>query len=215
MKREKRDDNMKYMNLPKRALSCALAFALAFSMTPSSAFANNSNSQQTGETPAQEQTDAAANTTDAQPSSDIQIESRDVPIVSGNGKPDASEAVDAASSAGDASAESVPEANTEADNATEEPAADEANKEDLDIISTQVSLAGETDVAMLFSHNGLNYQVNANDPTTVTLVGFSNAPAGALVIPETVVCGSSTYTVTGLQKIAGGGAPSLILQKAK
>lgn len=181
---------MKKTNMPSRALSCALACALAFTMNPITALAEDSSSaivQEPQEAAVQpERAESVVDEPEAEAAPEVQtpvMHSAEVPV-----------AVAAANTEDAAEEEGQPE-----------PAASAApseQKSDLEIIAGSVAL-DETPATML-GHNGLNYQVNPDDPETVSLVGWSTAPTGAMVIPTQIQTNTGTLAVTGI--VTGGGS---------
>ena len=175
---------MKKTNMPSRALSCALACVLAFTMTPIAAFADGTPSSSTEA--AEELIEAGAEADEPAEASDQQapeMHKAEVPIA-------------VAANSGANSASGVQPAQEEAAEVATEA------KTDLEIIASSVAL-GEASATVLV-HNGLNYQVNPDDPTTVALVGGSTAPTESLTIPAQIPTNNGSLSVTGI--LTGGGS---------
>lgn len=175
---------MKKTNRPSRALSCALACALAFTMTPIAAFADGapSDSTETAEEPieAVAEADEPAEVSEQQAP---EMHKAEVPVA-------------VAANSGANSASDVQPVQEEAAEAATEA------KADLEIIASSVAL-GDAPATVLV-HNGLNYQVNPDDPATVALVGWSTAPTGALTVPTQIPTNNGSLSVTGI--MTGGGS---------
>lgn len=186
---------MKKTNMPSRALSCALACALAFTMNPITALAEDSSSaivQEPQEAAVQpERAESVVDEPETEAAPEVQTPEVQTPVMHSAEVP---VAVAAANTEDAAEEEGQPE-----------PAASAApseQKSDLEIIAGSVAL-DETPATML-GHNGLNYQVNPDDPETVSLVGWSTAPTGAMVIPAQIQTNTGTLAVTGI--VTGGGS---------
>lgn len=178
---------MKKTNLPAKVLSSVLACALAFTMTPTSAFASEpsqgSSAVDTAEDATVASDDAAAEEQAASPAQDQQAEAptihtEEVPVTSA---PDTEEPAQP----------------------QQEPAVSNAAKADLEIITSSVSLSESPSTAFVF--NGMNFQLNADDPQTVAFTGVSDAVSGQVDIPGQIETKQGSFTVT---KILTGGSES-------
>lgn len=177
--------------MPQRAISVVLACALACTMTPATslAFADtvDDSSQSTEQTAAQQsasaQDEALAMSVD---NASTERVSEDVPVA--------------------AAPESSASARAVADDALDLDASDSPSSDlsaDIDMLTASVNLAS---AGTVLTSNGLTYQVNP-DGATVALTGWAGkAPEGALSIPTHVIVGTTTYKVTAVNNVLGGGS---------
>lgn len=76
---------------------------------------------------------------------------------------------------------------------------------EVDIVSVKVDLAQDTKSAI--AYNNMSFVVTDDENKEVALTGWTGiAPEGELQIPARVVSGSTEYTVTSIEKSAGGGS---------
>lgn len=183
-------------SVPTRVLSVALSAALCCTMMPAQgiAFAEGSNDAIT------------QNATE-----DTTVESQAEEPESAGAAPVETQASETAP-ADRASAEPVAEDNSAAAARVNEdvPVAQDANAtdgaapaaSDIEITRTSVTLGEQA--ATVFSHNGLVFQVNADDPGTAACIGWTDrAPEGDLQIPEQAIAAGKAYPVTRI--MTGGG----------
>lgn len=189
---------MSKTGMPARVISALLAAVLACTMIPSTsiAFAASADDEITSVAGEQAQIEASEG-------AEAESDNPDGEAGSIETIPAATERVN----------EDVPVAAQDSESAAEDIASDDSTEpsdldmpttDELDMLNTSVSLNGAGTVLV---NNGLTYQVNTADPTTVALTGWAGAaPKDALYIPTQVVVGSTTYKVTAVNKLPGGGS---------
>lgn len=198
--------------MPSRAISVMLAAVLTSTLIPSTSIAFAADSQSS------EQAADVQSAQDAQNAQDANNESS-------NGADANSDASSASSSAATdrvsetvpvdqvpatKSAESADSSSSSANDGSQAAAPVQTtsslasvNSNDIEMLTADVSL-GEN-AGMIMSSNGLTYQVNEDDSSTVTLTGWTgNAPQGQLVVPQTIRVNQVDYTVTNICSTGGG-----------
>lgn len=174
---------MTYLSAPKRAISIMLAIVLAVTMIPSEVIPQAY----------------------AEPASDAVQTSDSAEASEAAAQDEASEAPDATtndSASDDATGAATSERPTNVVSATERITEDAA-KPTVDMTRASVALTKE-EVATVFAQGPLSFQVNADAPETVSLVGIaSDTEITSVTIPDQVTQSGKNYTVTRI--IPGGG----------
>lgn len=174
-------------SVPSRVLSVALAAALCCTMMPVQGIAHAAESNDAITQNAAEDTAAESQSADAE-----------------SAEPQASEAASADPAPGESDVDAAAARVNEDIPVAQGAATTEGASSNADIEITRTSVTLGEQAATVFSHNGIVFQVNADDPDTAACIGWTDrAPEGDLQIPEQAIAAGKAYPVTRI--MTGGG----------